>query len=44
MAATAAKVEVVVGKAAVAVEEAEERAAPAAVVALLSSFLICSPY
>ena len=38
--ATVALVEVVVvGKAAVAVEEAEEMAAPAAVVALVSSFL-----
>ena len=40
VAVTAAKEEVVVvGKAAVAVEEAEEMAAPVAVVALVSSFL-----
>ena len=40
MAVAAAKVEVVaVGKAAVAVEEVEEMAAPVAVVALVSSFL-----
>ena len=43
VAVTAVKVEVVVvGKAVVAVEEAEEMAAPAAVEALVSSFLVCS--
>ena len=42
VAVTAAKEEVVVGKAAVAVEEAEEMAVPVAVVALVSSFLVCS--
>ena len=43
VAVTAVKVEVVVvGKAVVAVEEAEEMAAPAAVEALVSSFLECS--
>ena len=43
VAVTAAKEEVVVvGKAAVAVEEAEEMAAPVAVVALVSSFRVCS--
>ena len=43
VAVTAVKVEVVaVGKAAVAVEEAEEMAAPVEAVALVSNFFVCS--
>ena len=45
VAVTAMKEEVVVvGQPAVAVEEAEELAAPVAVVALVSSLVVCSPF
>ena len=45
MATRAVKVEVVVaGKAAVAVEEREEMAAPAVIVLMVSGFLFCSSF